>query len=66
MDPSLALLEEKVFRLIERCEELRRQLREKDSELAEARRSLAAAEEEQRKDKLRMKKILDTLENLGV
>ena len=66
MDPSLALLEEKVFRLIERCEELRRQLREKDNEIAEVQSSLAAVEEEQRKGKLRLKKILDTLENLGV
>ncbi|HOO60409.1 MAG TPA: hypothetical protein PLF44_08365 [Candidatus Mcinerneyibacteriales bacterium] len=66
MERSLALLEEKVFGLIEKVEELRRQLREKEDALTEARESLRVLEETRHKEQLRLQKIVDTLENLGV
>jgi len=66
MDKSLAILEEKVFGLIEKVEELRRQLREKEDALNEARESLRALEEARRKEQLKLQKIVDTIENLGV
>ncbi|HPE29109.1 MAG TPA: hypothetical protein PLJ93_02030 [Candidatus Mcinerneyibacteriales bacterium] len=66
MEKSLAVLEEKVFGLIEKVEELRRQLREKEDALTEARESLRMLEEARHKEQLRLQKIVDTIENLGV
>ena len=66
MEKSLVVLEEKVFGLIEKVEELRRQLREKEDALTEARESLRMLEEARHKEQLRLQKIVDTIENLGV